>query len=162
MESTVNRRSVPIIAAITAAAALSLTACADDDSMSAKDSSKPQRIEEIKTAVSKELHTAIETATPKAVYPKDEFGKASDGSGCSGTQFTVRIAGWDPDETQSNEVLLTKTTTYLEKHGWTIIPQVTDSEDQAAQIDKADVAEGLLTAASQGLTFEGDTACASS
>ncbi|MFD9001867.1 hypothetical protein ACFV0T_12980 [Streptomyces sp. NPDC059582] len=154
-----NRRSVPIVAAIAAAAALSLSACAGHDAESAKHPSKSKNIAEIKAALSAELHTAIKAATPKADYPKDEFGKAAGGSGCSGTQSTVRIAGWDPDEAQSNEELLTRSTAYLGKHGWTITPQVSDSEDQAAKIAKADLAEGLLTAANQGLTFEGDTVC---
>jgi hypothetical protein len=145
--------------AITAFAALTLTAC-DGSDQSTKDSAKTP-VADVRTTVSKDLHAAIKAATPKAVYPKDEFGKGSGDARCSGTSSSVRIVGWDPDESQSNDELLTKSTAYLKKQGWDIAPQVTDSQDQAAKITKSGMAEGLLTAANQGLTFEG-TACADS
>ncbi|MFI1360676.1 hypothetical protein ACH4TV_44960 [Streptomyces sp. NPDC020898] len=152
-----NRRSLPVGIAITAAAVLMVTACGASDD----ESSKAPSIKEIQTTVSTEMHAAIKAATPKAVYPKDEFGSASSAE-CSGQQSSVRIAGWDPEETQSNGDLLTKSTAYLEKQGWEITPLSADSEDQAARITKSGVTEGLLTASNQGLTFEGDTACAKS
>ncbi len=151
-----NRRSLPVGIAITTATALMLTACGADDD----ESSKAPSTKEIQSTVSTEMHAAIKAATPKAVYPKDEFGSASSAE-CSGRP-SVRIAGWDPEETQSNDDLLTKSTAYLEKRGWEITPLSADSEDQAARITKSGVTEGLLTASNQSLTFEGDTACAKS
>ncbi|MDQ0930255.1 hypothetical protein [Streptomyces turgidiscabies] len=152
-----NRRSLPAGIAITAATTLMLTACG----VSNEESSKDPSTKEIQTAISTEMHAAIKAATPKAVYPKDEFGSAS-GAECSGRQSSVRIAGWDPEETQSNDDLLRKSTAYLEKQGWEITPLSADSEDQAARVTKSGATEGLLTASNQGLTFEGDTACAKS
>ncbi|MEV0981283.1 hypothetical protein [Streptomyces sp. NPDC049915] len=150
-----NRRAPLITAALATTAALALGACGSKGD----DAAKPVSAQQVKTALSAELHAAIKAATPKAVHPKDEFGTATAGSGCSGTRLTVRIAGWDPDEAQSNEELLTKSTAYLEKRGWKIHPLPTDSEDQAARIDKAGYAEGLLDASNQSLTFAGNTAC---
>ena len=126
-----NRCSLSVVAAITMGMALTLTACRGSDDTSSKSTPKAASLKAIQNSVSKEVHAAIKAATPKAVYPKDEFGKTSS-TECANKQSSVRIAGWDPDETQANEDLLAKSTTYLEKHGWSIFTVTTGSDDQAA------------------------------
>lgn len=96
-------------------------------------------------AVSREIRAAIRSAAPRAVHPRDDF----DGD-------EVRIAGWDPEERQSNEALLAKADTFLTAHGWQVSPDMwTDSEDRSAVVRKAGLAAGRLHAANRGLTFIG-------
>ncbi|MEV6005302.1 hypothetical protein AB0M29_00690 [Streptomyces sp. NPDC051976] len=97
-------------------------------------------------AVSAEMRGAIRAAAPRAVHPRDEF--EDDGG--------VRVAGWDPQERQSNEELLAKADGYLTAHGWQVSPDMwEDSEDRSAVVRKAGVASGWLHAANGGLTFVG-------
>lgn len=97
-------------------------------------------------AVSAEMRGAIRAAAPRAVHPRDEF--EDDGG--------VRVAGWDPQERQSNEELLAKADGYLTAHGWQVSPDMwEDSEDRSAVVRKAGVASGRLHAANGGLTFIG-------
>lgn len=96
-------------------------------------------------AVSGDIRAAIHSATPRAVHPRDDF----DGG-------EVRVAGWDPDERQSNEALLAKAGTYLTGHGWQVSPDMwTDSEDRSAAVSKPGLAAGRLYASNGGLTFVG-------
>jgi hypothetical protein len=104
-------------------------------------------IEESQQAVAAEIHAAIKAATSKAVYPDDEFGSPAHPS--------LRVAGWDPDETQSNDRLLKQSTSHLAEHGWKIFPEPTDSDDRSARVVKPGLASGRLYAANQGLTFTG-------
>jgi hypothetical protein len=100
-------------------------------------------------AVSEEMRAAIRAAAPEAVHPRDDFG--DDGG--------VRIAGWDPEERQSNGELLTKADGYLTAHGWQVSPDMwEDSEDRSAVVRKAGVASGRLHASNGGLTFVGHLA----
>ncbi|MGW3494264.1 hypothetical protein [Streptomyces sp. NPDC001020] len=156
------RHRLPALTVTAVVAALPMAACTNHNSDPANSSPQAQTIQRIKATTSKELHAAIKAATAKAVYSNDEFGKENSASGCSSEQSSIRIAGWDPDEMQSNEELIAKSTAYLEKRGWKVSPLATDSDDQAARITKTDVAEGLLTAADQGLTFKGKTVCTTS
>ncbi|WP_405779110.1 hypothetical protein [Streptomyces sp. NBC_00859] len=95
-------------------------------------------------AVSADMRAAIKAATSKRVYPDDEF-----------EDLSVRIAGWNPEETRSNDVLLKKSTAYLAQHGWKIFPETTDSDDRSALVFKPGTADGRLNASNQGLTFVG-------
>ena len=105
----------------------------------------PDEIEEAARALLvTEIRAAIKRATPQAVYPDAEFEVDS-----------ARIAGWDPQETQSNDALLRASTEYLAEHGWRVSPEATDSDDRSARIAKAGVGRGRLYAASRGLTFTG-------
>ncbi|MFD7873044.1 hypothetical protein ACFV5G_02755 [Streptomyces sp. NPDC059766] len=104
-------------------------------------------IEETQQAVAVEIRAAIRAATPRAVYPDDEFG--------SPDPVSLRVAGWDPDETQSNDRLLKQATSHLLRHGWKVFPEPTDSDDRSARIIKPSLANGRLYAANQGLTFTG-------
>ena len=104
-------------------------------------------MEAAQQAAAAEIRAAIKTATRRAVYPDDEFGSPEPDS--------IRVAGWDPEETQSNESLLKHSTGHLAKHGWHVFPEVTDSEDRSARIIKPGLVSGRLYAANQGLTFTG-------
>ncbi|MER5564540.1 hypothetical protein ACFW17_29760 [Streptomyces sp. NPDC058961] len=101
--------------------------------------------EEARQQVSAQIRDAIKEATPHAVYPDDEFEGRS-----------VRVAGWDPEETQSNEALLQRSTARLAARGWQVFPEATDSEDRSALLFKDGLANGRLYAANQSLTFVGD------
>ncbi|WP_328328104.1 MULTISPECIES: hypothetical protein [unclassified Streptomyces] len=101
-------------------------------------------VEEARRTVSSELRAAIRAATPRAVHPADDFESSS-----------VRIAGWDPEEPQSNDALLHRSTVYLAEHGWQILPETTDSEDRSASVSRAGLVEGRLYASNRGLTFTG-------
>ncbi|MBT2451335.1 hypothetical protein J7F03_30550 [Streptomyces sp. ISL-43] len=94
--------------------------------------------------LSAEIRAAIKAAAPRAVYPDDEFEADS-----------ARIAGWDPQETQSNAALLRASTEYLADRGWRVSPEATDSDDRSARISKEGVGKGRLYASSRGLTFTG-------
>lgn len=108
--------------------------------------STPTPLAEPRRAVSEEIRGAIRAAAPEAVHPRDEFGE--DGG--------VRIAGWDPEERQSNGELLVKADGYLTAHGWQVSPDMwEDSEDRSAVVRKAGVASGRLHASNGGLTFIG-------
>ncbi len=104
-------------------------------------------VEHAQQTTAAEIRTAIKAATPRAVYPDDEFGSPESPS--------VRVAGWDPDETQSNERLLKQSTSHLAKQGWKIFPETTDSDDRSARIIKPGLASGRLYASNQSLTFTG-------
>ena len=95
--------------------------------------------------LSAEIRAAIQAATPRPVYPRDDFEDAG----------ALRIAGWDPDERQSNEALLDKAVGYLAARGWSVGAEPTDSEDRSARVAKAGFAAGRLYAANQSLTFTG-------
>ncbi|WP_405944380.1 hypothetical protein OHA44_21365 [Streptomyces sp. NBC_00144] len=100
--------------------------------------------DEARRRASSELRAAIRAATPGAVYPADDFESAF-----------VRIAGWDPDESRSNDMLLRRSTAYLAEHGWQIFPEITDSEDCSASVSRVGLVEGRLYASNRGLTFTG-------
>ncbi|WP_263166687.1 hypothetical protein [Streptomyces sp. SCSIO ZS0520] len=107
------------------------------------------KTEDAQQLISAEIRDAIKTATPRAVHPDDEFGSPEPGS--------VRIAGWDPEETRSNEALLKRCCARLVEQGWQVFPDaMTDSEDRSALAIRTGVTLGRLTAADQGLTFIGD------
>ncbi|UQA93732.1 hypothetical protein [Streptomyces halobius] len=108
--------------------------------------------------ISGDIRAAIKAATPDVVYPEDEFGTPTEHGG-GRLQFDVRVVGWDPDESQSNDSLLKKSTAYLVRHGWRFSPEVTDSEDRSALISKTGLAEGRLYASNQSLTFTGHGQC---
>ncbi|WP_431043789.1 hypothetical protein ACQUSR_19120 [Streptomyces sp. P1-3] len=115
-------------------------------------------IDDIQKSVSDEIRAAIKAATPEAVYPKDEFGEPS-GCGDGKQQSTVRVAGWDPDETQTNDDLIKKSSAYLTSRGWQVSPETTASDDRSAIVSKDGLGDGRLYASNQGLTFTGKTAC---
>jgi hypothetical protein len=96
-------------------------------------------------ALSAEIRAAIRAATPGAVHPRDDFED----------EDALRIAGWDPDEKQSNGALLDKAATYLTAHGWQVSPEPTGSDDRSARIAKPGLAAGRLYASNQALTFTG-------
>ncbi|MGW0361893.1 hypothetical protein [Streptomyces sp. NPDC002990] len=98
-------------------------------------------------ALSAEIRAAIKAAAPRAVYPDDEFEGGS-----------ARIAGWDPEETASNDALLRDSTQYLARRGWRVATEATDSDDRSARISKEGVGRGRLYASSRGLTFTGSVA----
>ncbi|MFD9001862.1 hypothetical protein ACFV0T_12955 [Streptomyces sp. NPDC059582] len=104
-------------------------------------------IEETQRGIAEEIRAAIKAATSRAVYPDDEFGHPDPAS--------LRVAGWDPDETQSNDRLLKHSTSHLVRNGWKVFPEPTDSDDRSARILKPGFASGRLYAANQGLTFTG-------
>jgi hypothetical protein len=95
--------------------------------------------------LSAEIRAAIRAATPGVVHPRDDFED----------EDALRIAGWDPDEKQSNEALLGKATTYLTAHGWQVSPEFTDSDDRSARVGKPGLAAGRLYASNRSLTFTG-------
>ncbi|MGW2817730.1 hypothetical protein [Streptomyces sp. NPDC001415] len=101
--------------------------------------------EQARRQVSAEIRDAIKDATPRAVYPDDEFDGRS-----------VRVAGWDPEETRSNEVLLRRSTARLMARGWQVFPETTDSDDRSALVFKEGLVNGRLYASNQSLTFTGD------
>ena len=103
--------------------------------------------EDTQQTIAAEIRSAIKAATPRAVYPDDEFG--------SPEPTSLRVAGWDPDEKQSNDRLLKQSTSHLAQRGWQIFPEPTDSDDRSARIIKPGVASGRLYAANQALTFTG-------
>ncbi|MFF3977840.1 hypothetical protein [Streptomyces sp. NPDC001828] len=112
------------------------------DGMAGTTASSP---EDARQQVSAEIRDAIKEATPRAVYPDDEFdGRA------------VRVAGWDPEETRSNEALLRRSTARLASRGWQVFPETTDSEDRSALVFKDGLVNGRLYASNQSLTFTGD------
>lgn len=114
--------------------------------------------EEVRKSVSGEIRAAIRAATPKPVYPRDEYGPAAAGdtSGAARRTASVRVAGWDPDEKQSNEELLRKASAYLLDHDWRIWPEMTDSDDRSARLSKPGQAEGRLYVSNKGFVFTGD------
>lgn len=105
-------------------------------------------LEHAQQTTAADIRAAIKAATPKAVYPDDKFG--------SPDSTSVRVAGWDPEETQSNERLLKQSTSHLTKHGWKVFPETTDSDDRSARVIKPGLADGRLYASNQGLTFTGN------
>ncbi|MGW5847051.1 hypothetical protein ACWFQ8_03625 [Streptomyces sp. NPDC055254] len=103
-----------------------------------------EAVEAARAVLVAEIRAAIRRATPQAVYPDAEFEGGS-----------ARVAGWDPQETQSNDALLRASTEYLAEHGWRVSLEATDSDDRSAGVAKAGVGRGRLYAASRGLTFTG-------
>ncbi|MFD3539758.1 hypothetical protein ACFWUQ_09695 [Streptomyces sp. NPDC058662] len=103
-----------------------------------------EAMEAARAVLTAEIRAAIRRATPQAVFPDAEFEADS-----------ARVAGWDPQETQSNDALLRASTEYLADRGWRVSPEATDSEDRSARIAKAGVGRGRLYAASRGLTYTG-------
>ncbi|MEU3501375.1 hypothetical protein ABZ726_11560 [Streptomyces hundungensis] len=101
--------------------------------------------EQARQRVSTEIRDAIKDAAPRAVYPDDEFEGRS-----------VRVAGWDPEETRSNEALLRRGTARLSALGWQVFPEATDSDDRSALVFKEGLANGRLYASNRSLTFTGD------
>jgi hypothetical protein len=109
----------------------------------ARDDSAPAA--ERRRTLSREIRAAIRSATPHAVHPRDDFEDAE-----------VRVAGWDPDERQSDEELLARAGTFLTANGWRVSPDPwTDSSDRSAAVSKEGLASGRLQAANGGLTFIG-------
>lgn len=100
--------------------------------------------EQARQALSAEIRAAIKAAAPHAVHPTDEF---------EGDR--ARIAGWDPEESQSNATLLRHGTAHLAGRGWQVFPESTDSEDASALVVKRGLATGRLYAANRSLTFTG-------
>lgn len=105
---------------------------------------EPAPVTDPRRTLSEEIRAAIGSATPNPVYPRDDF---EDGA--------ARIAGWDPDERQSNDALLEKAVRHLASHGWEVTPETTDSDDRSARIARPGLASGRLYAANRGLTFTG-------
>jgi uncharacterized protein YceK len=115
-------------------------------------------LEEAQQAVSEDMRAAFGAAAPEIAYPEDVFGKATD-CGDGEQHSTVRIMGNNLDDELTNDDLLERSTEYLQRHGWRITPEYTDSDDRSAAAAKEGVASGRLYAASGALSFTGETYC---